>query len=81
LARVLRESARKGDPDGATAFFDIFSAPSSYIDDQAVAVVQEAEDAGRKPAHAREYARTLAAYQSMWWTALADRAASGHRLA
>jgi hypothetical protein len=80
MARVLREAPSKGDT-GATAFFDIFAMPSSYTDDQAVEVVQEAEDAGRKAARAREYARTLAAYQSMWWTAVADQAASGNRLA
>ena len=81
LARALREAPRRGDADGATAFFDVFAVPSSYIDDQAIAVAEEAEDAGRELAHAREYARTLAAYQSMWWTALADRAASGTKLA
>jgi hypothetical protein len=81
MARVLREAPSRGDADEATAFFDIFGAPSSYLDDQAIAVAQEAEDAGRNPARAREYARTLAAYQSMWWTALADRAPSGTTLA
>jgi hypothetical protein len=81
MARALRDAPGFADGDRASAFFDIFAVPGSHIEDQAVAVAQEAQDDGRKPARAREYARTLAAYQSMWWTALADRAPAGNRLA
>jgi hypothetical protein len=81
MARALREAPGLAQGDWATEFFDIFAVPGSSIEDQAVAVAQEAQVAGRKPARAREYARTLAAYQSMWWTALADRAPSGTTLA
>jgi hypothetical protein len=81
MARALREAPGLAEADRATAFFDIFAVAGSRIEDQAVAVAQEAQDAGREPARAREYARTLAAYQSMWWTALTDRAPSGTTLA
>lgn len=62
-----------GTADRASAFFDIFAAPAGRLEDQALAVVAEAQDAGRRPVHALQYARLLHGYQSMFWKTLAEQ--------
>jgi hypothetical protein len=73
----LRENpafGTSGAGERATAFFDIFGVPGARLENQAIAVLREAQDAGRKPVHALGYARLLSAYQVMFWNALAARA-------
>jgi hypothetical protein len=77
MGRGLRENSAFGTfgaGERATAFFDIFGVPGARLENQALPVVQEAQDAGRRPVHALGYARLLTAYQVMFWNALAERA-------
>ncbi len=77
MGQGLRENPAfriSGAGERATAFFDIFGVPGTHLENLALSVVREAQEAGRKPVHALGYARLLTAYQAMFWNALAERA-------
>lgn len=70
VASALRE--HYGLDDAACAFFDFFATPPPDGDDQAVAAVQAALDAGRLTGLAPRYGRLLQSYELSFWNTLAD---------
>ncbi|MCP2259077.1 TENA/THI-4/PQQC family protein [Streptoalloteichus tenebrarius] len=72
LGKALRE--HYGFDDRACGFFDFFATPAPEMEDQALAVVQSALDAGQDLTLARRYARMLQDYELMFWNTLADQA-------
>jgi hypothetical protein len=69
VARGLREHYHFD--DAACAFFDFFATPAPEMEEQALAAVQAALDAGAPLAHARRYARLLQSYETSFWNTLA----------
>lgn len=63
--------ARYGFDDAACGFFDFFATPAPELEEQAVAAVQSALDAGAPLAAARGYGRLLQSYELLFWETLA----------
>ncbi len=72
IAQALRE--KYGFDDEACGFFDFFATPAPELDEQAVAAVRAALDAGEPLARAKRYGRLLQSYELMFWRTLADLA-------
>lgn len=71
IAAAMRE--QYGFDDEACAFFDFFGTPSPELEEQAVAAVQAAMDAGRlSEKDARTHARLFQSYELDFWNTLAD---------
>lgn len=69
LAGALRREY--GFSDEACGFVDFFATPAPGLEEQAVAAIQAALDAGRRLSAAREYGRLLQGYELMFWNTLA----------
>jgi hypothetical protein len=70
IGQALRK--RYGFDDEACGFFDFFASPVPELEQQALACVQAALDAGRPLASAHRYGRLLQTYEAMFWNTLAD---------
>jgi len=68
LAAGLREHYGFGDEE--CAFFDFFAGPAPELEEQALAAVQAALDAGVPLDAARDHGRLLQAYELMFWNTL-----------
>jgi thiaminase len=68
MATGLRQHYGFGDE--ACGFVDFFATPDGELEDQAVAAVQAALDAGWRPKHAVRYGRLLQAYDAQFWATL-----------
>jgi hypothetical protein len=65
--------ASRSQERGAREFFDFFGTPSPELEEQAVAAVQAAMDAGRlSEKDARTHARLFQSYELDFWNTLAD---------
>jgi hypothetical protein len=69
IAVALRR--QYGLADAACAFFDFFATPAPELERQGLDGVRAALDAGTDLGPAGEYARLLAGYEEMFWSALA----------
>ncbi|GDY28465.1 transcriptional regulator [Gandjariella thermophila] len=69
VARGLRE--HYGFDDNGCAFFDFFASPAPEVEQQALAAVQTALDAGWDSATALGYGRLVQDYELMFWNTLA----------
>jgi thiaminase len=70
VAAALRESY--GAPDEAVGFFDFFANPPADFEPDALAVLDEALEAGDSPLHGRRATRLLQSYELSFWDALAE---------
>lgn len=63
---------RYGMDEDAVTFFRYFAAPPDGFEDRATAVIAQGLAAGEDPRTALRAARTLHAYEGLFWTALAE---------
>jgi purine-cytosine permease-like protein len=74
IGRALREQPSYRFNERACAFFDLMAAPDSHAEEQLLGLLKRHSDAGQPPVRATGYARLLASYQAMFWSALAAEA-------
>jgi thiaminase len=75
LGTAMRE--HYGFDDAACGFFDFFATPAPEVEEQAVAALQAAMDAGRQTEEAFTYGRLFADYELMFWNTIADSVVTG----